>query len=73
MSDNNYINPSMLSLVAQYVKQQNNELIETYSKNKNLSARETEQLKKDFIKLNHTYPTVVQKKNREFLQTLLIK
>ena len=73
MSDNNYINPSMLSLVAQYVKQQNNELIDTYSKNKNLSARETEKLKKDFIKLNHTYPTVVQKKNREFLQTLLIK
>jgi hypothetical protein len=73
MSEKNYINPSMLSLVSQYVKQQNIELLETYGKNKKMSAKEIEKLKKDFIKLNHTYPNVVQKKNREFLQTLLIK
>jgi hypothetical protein len=73
MSEKNYINPSMLSLVSQYVKQQNIELLETYGKNKKMSAKEIEKLKRDFIKLNHTYPNVVQKKNREFLQTLLIK
>jgi hypothetical protein len=73
MSEKNYINPSMLSLVSQYVKQQNIELLETYGKNKKMSAKEIEKLKNDFIKLNHTYPNVVQKKNREFLQTLLIK
>ena len=73
MSEKNYINPSMLSLVSQYVKQQNIELLETYGKNKKMSAKEIEKLKRDFIKLNHTYPSVVQKKNREFLQTLLIK
>ena len=73
MSDKNYINPSMLSLVSRYVKHQNIELLETYGKTNNLSVKEIEQLKNNFIKLNHIYPNVVQKKNREYLQTLLIR
>ena len=69
----NYVNPSMLSLVSRMVKNQNIELIENYGLKNNLSPKEIENLKENYIKLNYIYPNVVQKKNREYLQTLLIK
>jgi hypothetical protein len=68
-----YSNPSILSLVSRMVKKQNNELIDNYGMKHNLSPKEIENLKINYIKLNHIYPNVVQRKNREFLQTLLIK
>ena len=75
MSNNKqkYSNPSILSLVSRMVKKQNNELIDNYGMKHNLSPKEIENLKINYIKLNHIYPNVVQRKNREFLQTLLIK
>ena len=75
MSNNKqkYSNPSILSLVSRIVKKQNNELIDDYGMKHNLSPKEIENLKTNYIKLNHIYPNVVQRKNREYLQTLLIK
>ena len=75
MSNNkqNYINPSILTLVSRIVKKQNNELIESYGLEHNLSPKEIQYLKITYIKLNHIYPNVIQRKNREYLQTLLIK
>ena len=75
MSNNkqNYINPSILSLVSRIVKKQNIELIEAYGLENNLTPKEIQHLKTNYIKLNHIYPNVIQKKNREYLQTLLIK
>jgi hypothetical protein len=75
MSNNKqkYINPSILSLVSRIVKKQNIELIDAYGLENNLSPKEIQSLKTNYIKLNHIYPNVVQRKNREYLQTLLIK
>lgn len=73
MSKNNYINPSALTLISRMIKIQNTELIEKIGKEHYLSLNEIEELKRRLIKLNHIYPNVVQKKNREYLQTLLIK
>ena len=55
------------------IKKQNEKLIENYCKDKKMSTKEIEQLKKEFIKVNHYYPNVVQKQNRETLQCYLIK
>ena len=68
-----YNNPSPLYLIAQIIKKQNEKLIENYCKDKKMLPKETEQLKKEFIKVNHYYPNVVQKQNRETLQCYLIK
>jgi len=70
---NKYINPSSLSLIAKMIKIQNTELIDNYGIKNNLNDSEIITLKTRLIKLNHIYPNVVQKKNREYLQTLLIK
>ena len=65
MSNNKqkYTNPSILTLVSRIVKKQNNELIDDYGLEHNLSPKEIENLKKTYIKLNHIYPNVVQRKN----------
>ena len=55
------------------IKIQNTELIDNYGIKNNLNDSEIIALKTRLIKLNHIYPNVVQKKNREYLQTLLIK
>ena len=68
-----YINPSSLSLISKMIKIQNTELIDNYGIKNNLNDSEIITLKTRLIKLNHIYPNVVQKKNREYLQTLLIK
>jgi hypothetical protein len=68
-----YINPSSLSLISKMIKIQNTELIENYGVKHNLNDIEITNLKNKLIKLNHIYPNVIQKKNREYLQTLLIK
>jgi hypothetical protein len=75
MSNNKqkYNNPSILSLVSRIVKKQNIELIDSYGLANNLSSKEIQNLKTNYIKLNHIYPNVIQRKNREYLQTLLIK
>ena len=73
MSKNNYINPSALTLISRLIKNQNTALIEKIGQEHDLSLNEIEELKRRLIKLNHIYPNVVQKKNREYLQTLLIK
>ena len=69
----NYVNPSILTLVSRMVKKQNIEFIDNYGLKNNLTPKEIEKLKENYIKLNYIYPNVVQKKNREYLQTLLIK
>jgi len=68
-----YINPSALALIARMVRKQNTQLLEEYGSRNSLSPKEITNLKNGLIKLNHIYPNVVQKKNREHLQTLLIK
>jgi len=68
-----YTNPSALALIARMVKKQNTQLLDDYGARNSFSPKEIIDLKKNFIKLNHVYPNVVQKKNREYLQTLLIK
>ena len=68
-----YTNPSALALIARMVRKQNTQLLDDYGLRNSLSPKEIIALKKDLIKLNHVYPNVVQKKNREYLQTLLIK
>ena len=75
MSNNKqkYNNPSILSLVSRIVKKQNIDLIDSYGLANNLSSKEIQNLKTNYIKLNHIYPNVIQRKNREYLQTLLIK
>jgi hypothetical protein len=68
-----YTNPSALALIARMVRKQNTQLLDDYGLRHSLSPKELKSLKKDLIKLNHVYPNVVQKKNREYLQLLLIK
>jgi len=68
-----YTNPSALALIARMVRKQNNQLLDDYGLRNSFSTKELIALKKDLIKLNHVYPNVVQKKNREYLQLLLIK
>jgi hypothetical protein len=69
----NYVNPSIITLMSRMVKYQNNELLERFGQNYNYTNKQIDDLKKKYIKLNHIYPNVVQKKNREYLQCLLIK
>jgi len=69
----NYENPSIITLLSRMVKYQNNELLERFGQNYNYTDKEINDLKQTYIKLNHIYPNVVQKKNREHLQCLLIK
>jgi hypothetical protein len=68
-----YTNPSSLALISRMVRKQNTQLLDDYGLRHSLSPKEIISLKKELIKLNHVYPNVVQKKNREYLQTLLIK
>ena len=68
-----YTNPSALALIARMIRKQNTQLLEEYGSRNSLSPKELIALKTDLIKLNHIYPNVVQKKNRENLQLLLIK
>ena len=68
-----YSNPSILTLVSRMVKMQNIELINKYGRINDLSPKTIQKLKTNHIKLNHIYPNVIQRKNREYLQTLLIK
>ena len=72
MSNNKqkYNNPSILSLVSRIVKKQNIELIDSYGLANNLSSKEIQNLKTNYIKLKHIYPNVIQRKNREYLQIL---
>ena len=70
---NKYINPSSLSLIAKMIKKQNSDLLDNYGIKNNLNENDITTLKHQLIKLNHIYPNVIQKKNREYLQTLLIK
>ena len=68
-----YNNPSILSLVSKIVKNQNKILIEKYGNEQNYDSEKIESIKQKYIKLNHIYPNVTLKKNREYLQCLLIK
>ena len=68
-----YTNPSILNLVSKIVKHQNTILIEEYGKKQNYDSSKIERMKQQYIKLNHIYPNVTLKKNREYLQCLLIK
>ena len=68
-----YTNPSALALIARMVRKQNTQLLDDYGLRNYLSPKELRSLKTELIKLNHVYPNVVQKKNREYLQLLLIK
>tara|TARA_B100001142_G_C14090296_1_gene561014 strand:+ start:292 stop:519 length:228 start_codon:yes stop_codon:yes gene_type:complete len=75
MSENTpkYNNPSALALIGRFVRKQNTQLIDDYGEKHSLSPKQLTNLKTELIKLNHIYPNVVQKKNREYLQILLIK
>ena len=68
-----YTNPSALALIGRFVRKQNTQLLDDYGDKHSLSPKQLTTLKTDLIKLNHIYPNVVQKKNREHLQLLLIK
>jgi hypothetical protein len=75
MSENTpkYNNPSALALIGRYVRKQNTQLLDDYGEKHYLSPKQLTNIKTELIKLNHIYPNVVQKKNREYLQLLLIK
>ena len=68
--ENKYKNQSALCLISKYIKNQNIELLDTYAEDNNLSNTE---LKKKYLKLNYIYPTVIQSKSKEYLQTFIIK
>jgi len=55
------------------VKHQNTLLIEKYGTENQFDINKIENMKQKYIKLNHIYPNVTLKKNREHLQCLLIK
>lgn len=75
MNENNltYSNPSILNLISKMVKHQNTLLIEKYGTENQFDINKIENMKQKYIKLNHIYPNVTLKKNREHLQCLLIK
>ena len=75
MNENNltYSNPSILNLISKIVKHQNTLLIEKYGTENQFDINQIENMKHKYIKLNHIYPNVTLKKNREHLQCLLIK
>ena len=68
-----YKNPSALCLISKFVKNQNIELLETYARDNSLTNDELVKLKKKYLKLNYLYPTVIQSKSKEYLQTFIIK
>lgn len=69
----NYKNPSTLYLISKFVKNQNVGLLDAYAKDNNLTNAELINLKKKYLKLNYLYPTVIQSKSKEYLQTFIIK
>ena len=69
----NYKNPSTLYLISKFVKNQNVGLLDSYAKDNNLTNAELINLKKKYLKLNYLYPTVIQSKSKEYLQTFIIK
>ena len=72
MSQNKYINPSPLSLIAKINKLSNIDIIEEYCVLHNISEKKKVKLNEQMLKINHFYPTVVQKKNKEKLQCLIV-
>ena len=68
-----YKNPSTLYLISKFIKNQNVELLEAYAKDNNLTNAELINLRKKYLKLNYLYPTVIQSKSKEYLQTFIIK
>lgn len=73
MSQNKYINPSPLALLSKINKLSNIDIINDYCLINNLSEKKKLKLKEQMLKINYFYPTVVQKKNKEKLQCLVIK
>tara|TARA_B100001093_G_C26145460_1_gene725178 strand:+ start:108 stop:338 length:231 start_codon:yes stop_codon:yes gene_type:complete len=71
--ENKYKNPSALCLISKYIKNQNIKLLDNYAKDNNLTNTELIKLKKKYLKLNYIYPTVIQSKSKEYLQTFIIK
>ena len=69
--NNEYINPSAINLISKYIKSQNktllNSLCDKYELNESQTTKIIEKLNKPY------YPNIVQKKNREYLQCLVIK
>ena len=68
-----YKNPSTLHLISKFIKNQNVELLEEYARDNDLTNEELIKLKKKYLKLNYLYPTIVQSKSKEYLQTFIIK
>ena len=68
-----YKNPSTLNLISKFIKNQNIELLDSYAKENSLSNEELVKLKKKYLKLNYLYPTIIQSKSKEYLQTFIIK
>ena len=68
-----YKNPSTLNLISKVIKNQNIELLESYAKENSLSNEELLKIKKKYLKLNYLYPTIIQSKSKEYLQTFIIK
>lgn len=69
----NYKNPSALHLISKHIKNQNVELLDAYAKDNSLTNQELVNLKKKYLKLNYMYPTIIQSKSKEYLQTFIIK
>ena len=66
----NYNNPSALSLMAKMIKLSNKDIINDFVEDNNLSDTKTNNIKREYLKINHYYPTVIQNKNKEYLQCI---
>lgn len=69
--DNNYNNPTSLSIISQIIKQKNIQIINEFSKENGLSKSKNKELINKFIKPNYYTPYIVNSEIKEHLQQLI--
>lgn len=69
--NNKYTNPTAINLISKFIKSQNSVLLKELCDNNNIDNPKKEKIINNLNK--NYYPIIVQKKNREYLQCLLIK
>jgi len=72
MSENNYKNPSAITLISRIIKLQNTELIDKISEKYKLSSEVEHELKTKFIKVNYYCPNIILDSHKEGLQKYFV-
>lgn len=72
ISKKKYTTPYGINLISQIIKHQNEIIINNYCFQKKLTEKQTQELKKELLKVNNYTPQVIQSKRKEQLQKYLL-